>query len=510
MCPADGGGGQAAVSFSITSEPFVIGTGVEGTVSASGCPGATFELWEGPPPGKRLLELSVAATGGAFAAPTAAFEGALARQIPARLELFAVARCTNGKSGTSTVHSASFFPVAEVPPASDVLLERFELEGSGPSATLVGCADLAGTPSLVRLAVSGAKVASTPSPFPCAGADELTPLSSTGPRPVRWLVHRADVNGGAVAFVSRASAADDLTPVVVVRDAVTGLGAAADGQAIVVHGTNPSVVLARLDPARTNPVVWSVPAPPGRPNADPLISGTDVYVSVWDELIGATSADVVVYRYAFADGAQLSRVVVATYTYPSGLDLKLPATGAFSASGEQLYVPRWFNVGGAVESAVSACSTRVSGCPSPALETGRLAGAFLHAVPLPSSLLVVGPSALTVANLPSGTWLLPTPLTVSGGLEFTAIVPGPSGSAYALAQGPSSASADQQSQELLALLSRGAPPAWRLPSPAAGSAGSLWIAPDGARGAILRVGTTYVRTLTPGQYCTLAAGVPCF
>ncbi len=504
-------GGTPSLTFTLASAPLAIGTGVEGTISATNCPGARFALWQGPLPGTKLVDLNVVGGGGTFLAPTDAFRDALARTIPARLSVFAAVECSSGRRATSAERALTFFPVADVPPASTVFLERFEVEGTGSTASLIGCAQLDGVASLVRLSATGALLKAVPAPFPCVATAELSAPSSTAAKRLRWLVQRGGgVPNGVIAFVSQAGAADDLSTLVWRLGTIDAVGTSADGQAVVFGGDAPAKTLTRLDPRQAAPQVWQVSAPPGRANADPRLSGSDVFVSVFDEVIGSTQASVVTYRYALSSGAQLSRTVVTTYVYASALDPKEPVIGGFSTTGEQLYLPRWFTSAGQEETAAVGCPTLSPGCQTPSLVTGRVPGRYFNVIPHGGSLLLAGRRALTAASLPSGTLLLSSPVVLEGALEFVALSATANFGVYALAQGPLSAPVEAQSQELIAMLKRGAQPTWRLPSLGLGPAGSLWIAPDGELGAILRVGDTYVRTLTPRRYCELESGLPCF
>ena len=170
--------------------------------------------------------------------------------MAAYLSLNAQAECKDGRKGKSQPQPATFLPVARVVPAlangEQVVTDAFVVDGSGTSATFIGCGVLStGISTLYKVDATGKELKTAEMPFACTAETLIT--ASNGSSGKRWLW---TPNVGALAVDSNLNitgrTASDLRP--------TMLSVLPDGDALVVNRIHEVRRLSHMPEATTQTV----------------------------------------------------------------------------------------------------------------------------------------------------------------------------------------------------------------------------------------------------------------
>ena len=426
--------------------------------------------------------------------------------LAANLALLASVTCDDGRKNVSQAQLATFMPVAEVidPPSEgeQVVPDYFAVDGSGDSATFIGCGVENNVPKLYRVKKSDpTHYDSLDMPFTCDASTTVTERKPAS-RGTRWIWTSGkqglamDVNFKRLGDTGVTSTKEHL--------ALNQLTVAPDGSAIVDDGNDIQRVLT------TGVVKWTGPkdavSNAGELLGEPVVrsSSDEVVVARKEQSASENAVDVRVAVYAFSTGELKKTYRIAHISHIQNV------MGVFNATGSVLYL----SLQGDTTALVEACAIGVPDlCQAGTTPKSRLwvSDALQGNI---VALLPYSNGTRLAAITSNRYWFLDAqsssstagkvvnkgqmPLTPNGALMARFIQPGLNdGSFYIFNSGQGTSSTPYPAPvELMATDSAEKGLLYRYQT----SGSSLFGALDEAGTLWLRVGRKLVRPMTPAQY----------
>ncbi len=436
-----------------------------------------------------------------------------AKGIALPLSLIAKVVCDDGRTNLSQTVSVTYMPVATVrsTPGVQVLPDSFIAEGGlgGTATTFLGCIQVNDAYVLARLDTNGTIVAKNEGlPFNCSANSVITERSNVNF--TRWLL---EPGLGAAAFDKNLN----ITNFILGKFQRIGVGR--DGNAILWDDDLPKGQIHRVNTAPSQSEAWKLEFPANM-IATPIIDVANgwVYTASWQYDMGTGTANIVMIKYAYADGAILNLnsgttmvPALRTLNYGTNGNKPIVPSGEFNVDGTLLYLPlTTFDVNQNARSSVLACGTGAGGCQD---STRRWTSIVFPSVvstvfPFSNGTMIAAASGSEVYFLSStdGTVknLGVAPTRPSGGLQVIALQPG-LGTDFYIFNGPASG----YPSEIVAIDAPERGELWRLSvgngySPSTG----MFLAVDDSGQPWMRVGLNLVKPLTNLDYRTARGATP--
>lgn len=328
------------------------------------------------------------------------------KTIAGHFNLTATATCDDGRKSTSQAQPATFFPVAQVFSKADgsyVVPTAFYAEGSGASATFVGCGVDGTFPAIVRVDTTGTVLAKfdLPDAMDCNFFSSFTDPVTVAGKTIRWFITPAlpgENHAGAVAFDATTLeltgiALDDSLALI----PALYIGVDSDGDAVVLkndttHTGDWIFKISHTNLTDTNKgTLWTVGnLDPRTPQGNPVISAGTVWIPVREDTAGpSSSSSFEVEKRDYTNGALLNTNGTPQILLTEGyVDVAPNIPVTISQDGTIAYLPYDTFNGGQWTGyfAVQACATLTGNeltesCTSARFSNPALFGDGLAAVP---------------------------------------------------------------------------------------------------------------------------------
>lgn len=519
-CPSpsafDGGITVLPQVFITVSPATVIGTHITGTTTVSGCP--------------QVTQVQILATDESFIvdanftgnpskwaiAPSLLNRFYQVKGIALPLSLMAKVVCDDGRTNLSTPVTVTYFPAASVVsvPGRQQVPDSFIAEGglSGTATTFIGC--IVNNDNGVGLARTDAngrilKQNTGALPFNCTYNSVISERSKVNF--THWLM---EPGVGAFAFDQ------DLNVTNAMTGAVRRMAVSGDSSAILwmedIDVKSNRLLRVGTTPGATKREMWAVEFP-YLMNSTPVIDTGNgwIYTSSWQYNQGTGAANIVMIKYALADGAILNatggKVPVLIPQMFGTVNRPIQPNGAFNVDGTLLYMPLMvFDANQNITSAIVACASGAPDCTGPSRRwtSAIFPTAVKLVLPFNQGNFIAGASdteVYFVSSTDGSTQNLGgQPLRPKGSLQTLAVQPG-AGADFYILNGPEGG----YPSEIVATDAPSKGELWRL---SLGSgvtpASAMFVAIDEGGQAWLRVGFDLVKPLTLTDYRNARGATP--